>query len=86
MNESYVDIIPSGRQTIQLFPDIIELFTLLFADDVISMSIMGLRKQLDILPEYSDEWKLIVNLDKRNSFALLGGGPVAASENQYLGT
>ena len=44
----------SSIRGIQLFPDLVEIFKLLFADDIalISDTISGLQKQLDILLKY----------------------------------
>jgi len=82
INELYVEIMQSGKHGVQLFPDILELFMLLFADDVILMSssIIGLQKQLDILAVYSDEWKLNVNMDKTSIVIFRKGGHVAKRE------
>ena len=47
------DIIKNGRHGIQLLPDMIELFILLFADDIVLLSdtIVGLQNQLDVFLE-----------------------------------
>ena len=56
----------SSIRGILLFPDLVEIFMLLFADDIalISDTISGLQKQLDILLKYCKEYKMIVNIIK----------------------
>ena len=51
---------------IQLHPDLINLFLLLFADDVVLMSytIRGLQNQINVLEQYCCKYDLHVNLDK----------------------
>ena len=46
INEFARDIIKNGRHGIQLLPDMLELFILLFADDIVLLSdtIVGLQK------------------------------------------
>ena len=51
INELAVEIIRAGKHGIQLIPDAIEIFVMLFADYVILLSntIVGLQNQLDHL-------------------------------------
>ena len=51
INELARDIIKNGRHGIQLLLDMLELFILLFADDIVLLSdtIVGLQNQLDVL-------------------------------------
>ena len=51
VNESANEIMQRGRHGIQLIPDLIEIFILLFADDVILVSntVCGLQNQLTVL-------------------------------------
>ena len=87
ISELYFDIATYGKHGVQLFPDIIEIFILLFADDVIlvSDSVIGLQRQLDILDNYTREWRLSVNLDKTNIVIFRKGGPVATKEKWFIG-
>ena len=51
INELARDIIKNRRHGIQLLPDMLELFILLFADDIVLLldTIVGLQNQLDVL-------------------------------------
>ena len=51
---------------VQISPDIVEIFMLLFPDDValISDTVVGLQNQLNLLYEFCDCWKLSVNVEK----------------------
>ena len=57
-----------GRHGIHLIHGAIEIFLLLFADDVILLSdtIVGLQNQLDNLKREADRLYLTINLDKTN--------------------
>ena len=85
INELSVEIMQNGKHGIQLSPDILELFLLLFADDVIliSHSVSGLQNQLNILSKFSDEWKLTVKLDKTNIVVFRKGGRLALTEKWF---
>ena len=66
INELARDIIKNGRYGIQLLPDMIEFFILLFADDIVLLSdtVIGLQNQLDVLVRNCARLDLHVNLDK----------------------
>ena len=56
INDIAKEIVQRGRHGIQLIPDLIDIFILMFADGVILMSDLvhcGLQNQLSILHEYS---------------------------------
>ena len=55
----------SDVRRIQLFPDITEVFMLMFADDigVISDTINGLQKDLNVLEKFCNDYKLKVNIN-----------------------
>ena len=76
-----------GRHGIQLFPDLTELFILLFADDIIllSDSTCGLQTQLNILQETANKLGLVVNLDKSNIVVFRNGGHLALNEKWWFG-
>ena len=59
INDLAADLIKNGKHGIQLLPDMIELFILLFADDIVLLSdtIVGLQNQLDVFLEML--WNLI---------------------------
>ena len=63
----------------------IELFILLFADDTVLLSdtIVGLQKQLDVLARNAMKLYLHVNLDKTNIVIFRNGGYIAKKEVWY---
>ena len=79
------EIFQRGRQGIQLIADLIEIFILLFADDVILMSdsVYGLQNQLNILYETANRLGLVVNLDKYNIVVFRNGGHIAWNEKWF---
>jgi hypothetical protein len=85
INELARNIINNGKHGIQLFPDIIELFILLFADDIVLLSdtIVGLQNQLNELSIQATELDLHVNTDKSNIVIFRQGGYIAKSEKWF---
>ena len=73
------EIIKRGRHGIQIIPDLLELFILLFADDVILMSYtaIGLQNQLNVMHEAAQRLGLSVNLEKSNVVVFRNGGYLA---------
>ena len=63
----------------------IELFILLFADDIVLLSdtIVGLQNQLDVLARNALNLDLHVNLDKTNIVIFRNGGYIAKKEVWY---
>ena len=62
----------------------LKLFLLLYADDIFfffSESAEGLRKALDILKDYCDKWKLIVNTNKTKIMIFRKGGTLRRNLN-----
>ena len=76
INELTLEIRRCGRHGIQLSPDLVELFLLLFADDValFSDTVVGLQNQLNILSIVSKRLDLEVNMDKSNIVVFRNGG------------
>ena len=70
---------------IQLFPDITEIFLLLFADDIalISDTIQGLKRLLKILEKFCEMYKMIVNVIKTKIMVFRLGGRLRANENFF---
>jgi len=70
---------------IQLTPDDLEIFMLLFADDVAlaSDTIFGLQQQLHYLHEFCIEYKLEVNVQKTKIVVFKNGGRLSSRENWY---
>ena len=84
-NDLAADITKNGRHGIQLLPDMMELVSLLFADDIalLSDTVVGLQKQLVVLARNAMKLDLRVNLDKTNIVIFRNGGYVAEKEVRY---
>ena len=67
---------------IQLHPDIVHIFLLLFADDIVlfSSTINGLQNQIYELENYCDKWKLTVNREKTKIVVFKNGGKSSKKE------
>ena len=76
----------NGKHGVQLHPDIIELFIMLFADDVVllSYSPVGLQNQPNLLARNTDSLDLTVNLEKSNIVVFRNGGYFARCETMVL--
>ena len=86
-NELAVELSKRGWHGIQLIRGAIEIFLLLFADDVILLSntIVGLQNQLDNLTREADRLYLTIILDKTNVMVFRMGGHLAVSEKWLYG-
>ena len=82
INELANETIQYGRQSIQLTPDLSEIFILLFADEVIlaAYTVCGLQIQLNILRETAERLGLVVNKDKSNVIVFRNGSHIASCE------
>ena len=69
-----------------MHPDIIQIFLLLFADDIIlfSSTIKGLQREIDELENYCEHWKLTVNQAKTKIIVLKNGGKLANNEKWFF--
>lgn len=87
VNELAVEISRKGRHGVQIIPGAIEIFLMLFADDIIllSDSIIGLQTQLNSLKKEADRLGLDVNLDKTNIMVFRKGGYLAEKEKWWYG-
>eukprot|EP00745_Piridium_sociabile_P014995 TRINITY_DN220_c0_g1_i2.p1 TRINITY_DN220_c0_g1~~TRINITY_DN220_c0_g1_i2.p1 ORF type:complete len:782 (+),score=58.82 TRINITY_DN220_c0_g1_i2:69-2414(+) len=85
VNELALEIISNGRHGVSL--DLLELFILLFADDIIllSISVVGLQRQLNSLYTAASRLELKVNMDKTNIVVFRKGGYLARSEKWTYG-
>ena len=84
---SIADYIRSkGKHGVQMIPGMIEVFLLLFADDVVLISTtpVGLQNQLDSLQYMSNRLHLKVNTDKTKVMVFRKGGRLAAGENWFF--
>ena len=83
INELANDIQTSGKHGIRLSPeDVSEILILLFADDVtlLSYSVIGLQKQLNILKDTANRLGLYVNFDKSKIVIFRNGGYISSKE------
>ena len=73
----------SDIRGIQLHPDTIQLLLLMFADDLalLSDTVNGLQKQLNMLSDFCDTYKLTVNEQKSKIIVFKKGGKLARKEN-----
>lgn len=85
INDLAMDIISNGKHGVQLFPDLLELFILLFADDIILLSdtVTGLQNQLNVLAQKATALDLHVNMEKSNIVIFRNGGYVARCEKWF---
>ena len=87
INEIAVELSKNGKHGIQLIPGAIEIFMLLFADDVMLLSSTpaGLQNQLNHLKIEADRLYLTVNLYETNILVFRMGGHLAARERWLCG-
>lgn len=76
----------SGRHGVQLLPGLMELFILLFADDVtlLATTPSGLQNQLNCLRDCCKELNLEVNIEKTKIMVFRKGGFLSSSEKWNL--
>lgn len=86
INQLAQHINESGRHGIQLLPGLMELFILLFADDVtlISSTPFGLQNQLNCLKQSCVQLKLEVNIEKTKIIVFRKGGFLGKNEQWYF--
>ena len=87
INELALEIISNGRHGVRLSQDAIELFILLFADDLVLLSetAVGLQAQLNTLHSASVRLQLKVNMSKSNIIVFRKGGYLASRERWFVG-
>ena len=87
INELAMEVAENGRHGIQLIPGGIEIFLLLFADDIILLSdtVVGLQNQLSALKQEADRLDLVVNLEKTNVMVFRMGGYLSVHERWFYG-
>ena len=75
----------SGLRGVQLLPDWTEIFLLMYADDIalISDTIAGLQKQLNILADFCDNFKLTVNELKTKILVFKNGSILSRAEKWF---
>ena len=87
VNELALEIISNGRHGANISNEFIELFILLFADDIVLLSetVIGLQTQLNSLHRSAMELQLKVNMNKSNIVVFRKGGFLAAREIWFYG-
>ena len=82
INELANEILEKGKHGVSLGPAEIELFLLLFADDLalLSSTVVGLQNQLNVLQEATQRLGLTANLDKSKVVPFRKGGFLGARE------
>ena len=75
-----------GKHGVKFLPGIMELFILLFADDValLSTTPVGLQNQLNVLQSCCSRMKLCVNIDKTKVMVFRKGGFLGKRERWYF--
>ena len=87
INELADNIENSGVRGVQLLPDLTEILLLMFADDLalISDSVVGLQKLLNILYRFCSDRGMIINIVKTIIVVFKKGGMLARNETWSLG-
>ena len=82
INELYDLMTTNDVRGIQLYPDLTEIFLLMFADDIacISDTVSGLQKQLNILSNFCSNNRLKVNTQKTKVMVFKNGGSLSSRE------
>jgi hypothetical protein len=86
INQIVSHINESGRHGVQLLPGLLELFILLFADDValLALTPYGLQNQLNCLKDCCDRLRLEVNIDKTKIMVFRKGGYLTKWEQWFF--
>ena len=88
IKEIAVELSNVGQHGIQLQPGMLELFLLLFADDLalLSSTAIGLQNQLNQLSRMCEERLLKINIEKTKVMVFRKGGHLGKKEVWYLGS
>lgn len=88
INELAVYVVENGKHGFQLRPDAVELFLLMFADDIalFSSTPYGLQTQLNNLHTAASKLGLCVNLEKTKIIVFRNGGYLSRFEKWTYGT
>jgi hypothetical protein len=85
INELADEITRCGKHGITLAPSIVKILILLFADDVVLMShtVVGLQRQLNILNNTANRLGLSVNKEKTKIVVFRNGGIIGTAEKWF---
>ena len=86
INELNVMLENSGNKGIQITQELYDLFSLLYADDVIIFSDtpVGLQRLIRVLESFCTKWKLSVNLNKSQVIVFRRGGILKKGEQWFF--
>ena len=87
INELYTLMSNSNARGIQLFPDTIEIFLLMFADDIAltSDTVIGLQRHLNLIKDFCDTSKLKFHISKTKLLVFKRVGRLAKREKWTYG-
>jgi len=79
IKELALDVAKNGWYRVQLTPDIIQIWIMLFADDVILTSyyIKGFQTLINLLKQYADNFSMTVNMQKTKIIVFRKGGSLS---------
>ena len=82
INELTAEVVRNGKHGAQFIDDMLELFILLLADDVVLLAetVVGLQSQLNCLSRAANSLQLKVNLNKSNIIVFRKGGYLSIRE------
>ena len=86
INELTLEVESSCAPGVQLHPDIIQLFLLLFADDIVLFAdtVYGLQKRITTLEHFCENHCLSVNLEKTKVVVFKNGGKLSMHEKWFF--
>ena len=87
INELALDIAQNGMYGVQLTLDVVQILIMLFANDVLltSYCVAGLKRQIDILKHFADNFSMTVNMSKTKIIVFRKGGFLASNEVRRYG-
>ena len=87
INEFAKEVENSGLRGVQVFPDLVEILLLMFADDLVLISdtVMGFQRLLNLMYSFCQVNGLIVNTIKTKVMGYKNGGILAKTERWTYG-
>ena len=86
INELALERESSCYSGVQLHPDVVQIFLLLFADDVVLFAdtVYGLQKRINVLGDFCERHQLSVKLEKTKVVVFKNGNKLSKHENWFL--